>query len=184
MKKFHIKKILTVFLVSIIATIIAGIYGIIHDQITYTISSEYFTKFKFIQFNLANENDVNKIKFPRGFVAVVGFLATWWFGLFLGFILGLFNLLQSSWERMLLISSKAILIAVGIAFLTGIVGLLFGFVVLSYEPKSSFVNWFIPENLENFKNYIAVGSMHNFSYLGGILGLIVAMIYSYKKKYK
>ena len=26
---------------------LAGVYGILHDQVTYTISEEYFTRFKF-----------------------------------------------------------------------------------------------------------------------------------------
>ena len=37
----------------VIAIIIAGIYGAIHDQISFTFSEEYFTRFKFIQFNLS-----------------------------------------------------------------------------------------------------------------------------------
>lgn len=79
MKKFDVRKILTIFLVAAMASVIAGLYGVINDQITFSISSEYYTKFKFIQFNLANENNIDKIKFLRIFVAIVGFLATWWF---------------------------------------------------------------------------------------------------------
>ena len=60
MKMF--KKILTVFLIAVSASVIAGIYGIIHDQITYTVSPEYYMRFKFLQFNLANEGNVDKIK--------------------------------------------------------------------------------------------------------------------------
>lgn len=184
MEKFDIRKILTVFLVSIMAALLAGFYGMIHDQISYSISNEYYTKYKFIQFNLANENNVDKIKFPRLFVALVGFLATWWFGLFLGFILGLFNLIQSSWQKLFKVSFKAILIVMIIAFVTGIVGLFYGFLFLSNESQSNFESWFIPKNLENFKNFVAVGSMHNFSYFGGILGLIVGIFYSYKNRGK
>lgn len=182
MKKFDIKKLLTVFLVSAIAALLAGIYGMIHDQISYTISNEYFTKFKFIQFNLVNENNIDEIKFPRVFVAIVGFLATWWFGLFLGFILGVFNLIQSSWRKSFKVSFNAILIAIIVAFVTGIVGLFYGFLFLSNKPQMNFENWFIPKKLENFKNFIAVGSMHNFSYAGGVLGLIAGIFYSYKMR--
>jgi hypothetical protein len=31
-------------------TLLTGLYGIVHDQLTYSISSEYFTKFKYEQF--------------------------------------------------------------------------------------------------------------------------------------
>lgn len=182
MKKFDVRKILTIFLVAAMASVIAGIYGVINDQITFSISSEYYTKFKFIQFNLANENNIDKIKFPRIFVSIVGFLATWWFGLVLGFILGFINLIQTSWQNLFKVSFNALLIAILVTFITGILGLFYGFFFLSHQPRSNFEGWFIPYNLENFRNFIAVGSMHNFSYIGGILGLIVAIFYSYKKR--
>ena len=95
----------------------------INDQITFSISSEYYTKFKFIQFNLANENNIDKIKFPRIFVSIVVFLATWWFGLVLGFI----NLIQTSWQNLFKVSFNALLIAILVTFITGMLGLFYGF---------------------------------------------------------
>jgi len=56
--------------------LVAGAFGIVHDQITFSISPEYFTRIKFDQFAAFRGNLP-----PRGFVAVIGFLATWWFGL-------------------------------------------------------------------------------------------------------
>ena len=178
MRKFDVRKILTIFLVGLMASVMAGFYGVINDQITFSISSEYYTKFKFIQFNLANENNIDKIKFPRISVSIVGFLATWWFGLVLGF----FNLIQTSWQNLFKVSFNALLIAILVTFITGMLGLFYGFFFLSHQSRSNFEEWFIPYNLENFRNFIAVGSMHNFSYIGGILGLIVAIFYSYKKR--
>src|SRR5881394_2810515 len=62
--------------------LLAAVYGVIHDQITYTISPEYFTKMKFVQFDYAD------FGWPgRGFVAEIGALATWWAGLFAGWFL-------------------------------------------------------------------------------------------------
>ena len=42
------------------------------------------------------------------------------------------------------------------------------------------VDWWLPENLIDKKNFIAVGSMHNFSYLGGLIGLVAGIIYIVK----
>ena len=53
-----------------------------------------------------------------------------------------------------------------------------------YKPKEYFDNWFLPENLKDYKNFISVGSMHNFSYLGGLTGLIVGIIHSVNQKRK
>jgi hypothetical protein len=36
--------------------LVAGLFGIIHDEISYSVSNEYFTKFKFIQFRLLDTN--------------------------------------------------------------------------------------------------------------------------------
>jgi hypothetical protein len=42
------------FGLAVMGALIAGAYGILHDQISYTISPEYFTKLKFEQFHYAN----------------------------------------------------------------------------------------------------------------------------------
>src|SRR5262245_37428369 len=61
--------------VAFVGAIVAGGYGILHDQITYAISPEYFTKLKFEQFHCANFGFSERV-----FVGVIGFLATWWVG--------------------------------------------------------------------------------------------------------
>jgi len=64
---------------AVLGALIAGCYGVLHDQITYSISAEYFTRLKFLQFHYAD------FRFPaRVFVAEIGFLATWWVGLIAG----------------------------------------------------------------------------------------------------
>jgi hypothetical protein len=73
---------------------------------------------------------------------------------------------------------KAFLITIAVTFLTGFIGLLYGKVYLS----DGSVNWWLPENLVDKASFISVGSMHNFSYLGGFIGLIVGIIYIVKQK--
>ena len=62
---------------SVVGALFAGLYGIPHDQVTYSISSDYFTDLKFAQFHYANFGLPRRI-----FVAEIGFLATWWVGFF------------------------------------------------------------------------------------------------------
>jgi hypothetical protein len=176
------KKFLAFPILLIIAPIIAAGYGILHDQLTYSISPEYYTKFKFIQFGLV-ENATMAVSQPRLAVAYVGIMATWWMGIPIGIILASVGLIHENGKRMLIVTTKAFLLAIAVTFLTGLIGLIYGYFFLSKMPESDFQNWFLPENLANFKNYIAVGSMHNFSYLGGIAGLIAGIVYSiYNKK--
>ena len=37
-----------------VGALVAAVYGIVHDQITYSISPEYFTRLKFMQFHYAD----------------------------------------------------------------------------------------------------------------------------------
>jgi len=175
------KKILTLILIVIIAALIGGIYGAIHDQLTYTISPEYYTKFKFIQFELVDEGPEAHLSHPRLWVAAVGALATWWMGMLIGFILGLVGLIHADWQKMLRVTLRAFLITVSVAFVIGIIGLIYGRLFLANESVESFGNWFIPHNVIDFKNFVTVGSMHNFSYAGGIIGMIAGIVYSLRQ---
>jgi len=173
------KKFLILLVIMGLAPLIGGIYGILNDQLTYTISPEYYTQFKFYQFGLIDfVNDTNS----RIGVSVVGFLATWWVGLPIGIILGLVGLIHKNSKRMFYVSLRAIFVTVIVAFITGLIGLAYG----KFYLANTGVNWWLPENLIDTKNFIAVGSMHNFSYLGGLTGLIAGVIYSViqKRKYE
>jgi hypothetical protein len=67
---------------AVIGGLIAGCYGIAHDQFTYSISPEYFTKLKFKQFHYADFGWGN-----RAFAATIGFLASWWVGAIIAWFL-------------------------------------------------------------------------------------------------
>ena len=175
MKKFSI-----LILIVLIAPIIGGLYGILHDQLTYTISPEYYTKFKFYQFGLMDMGNEANFPNPRIQVSAVGFMATWWMGLPIGLILGLVGLIHRNHKRMFRVTTKAILITVAVALATGLIGLAYGKFYLADKG----VHWWLPENLIDTENFISVGSMHNFSYLGGLFGLIAGITYSAKQKRK
>lgn len=168
------KKTVLLFIVVVLSPVLAGLYGILHDQLTYTISPEYFTKFKFYQFGLAEEfgNDTI-LPDPRIWVAMVGFMATWWTGIVIGIGNGLVGLFQADAKTMLKTTINATLIIITVTVATGLAGFLYGRFYLAENG----VDWWLPDNLINRKAFITVGSMHNFSYLGGGLGLIAGMAY-------
>ena len=173
-------KLKAFLLIIILSPLIAGLYGIIHDQITYTISPEYYTKFKFYQFGLMDMGNEAIFPHPRIEVSLVGFLATWWFGLFIGMVLALVGWFHKNGQQMWSITMKSIFIVIITTLAVGIAGLIYG----KFYLAQTGVNWYLPENLIDKENFIAVGSMHNFSYLGGIIGLISGIIYSVKNKRK
>jgi len=153
----------------LISAILAGFYGVIHDQITYSISSEYFTKFKDRQFGIRPE----LLGGQRLAVAVIGFLATWWTGIIIGLGLGLTGFIYKSHKEMWKAIKKSIFLVFCVAVLAGFIGFLYGKIHLT----NTGVSWWLPDDLIDKDSFIVVGSIHNLSYLGGLLGLIVGIIY-------
>ncbi len=160
----------------VITILIAGIYGAIHDQISFTFSEEYFTRFKFIQFNLSWAYES-----PRLGAALVGFLATWWVGLILCSILGLFGFLFRDSKAMRASHLQAICLAVVVTFLTGIGGLIYAYQTVNSETVESYMQWVHP-GVTNPVQFVRVGFMHNASYLGGAIGLFVGIIFLVVKR--
>ncbi|MCL6220284.1 hypothetical protein [Zunongwangia pacifica] len=172
------KKILILILTIVLAPIIGGIYGILNDQLTYSISPEYYTKFKFYQFGLVDSGNEAIFLNPRFEVSIVGIMATWWMGLLIGGILGFVGLIHNGHKRRFRITMKAILITIAVTFFIGLIGLFYGKFYLNHAN----VDWWLPKNLIETEDFIAVGSMHNFSYIGGLIGLIVGIVYSINQR--
>src|SRR6187401_3401747 len=119
-------KFLTLIVLIIVSCLLAGLYGILHDQLTYTISPEYYTKFKFYQFGFMDIGNEAIFPNPRIEVSFVGLLATWWMGIPIGVILGLVGLIHKSSKVMFKVTFGAFLVAITLAFVTGLVGLAYG----------------------------------------------------------
>ena len=81
-------RFLTFIVLICVSMLIAGSYGALHDQISYTVSDEYFTKFKYKQFGLTHSDLPDRVK-----VAIIGFRASWWMGIPIGFIISAFGFL-------------------------------------------------------------------------------------------
>ena len=176
------RRVFGFLVLAILATVVASCYGIVHDQLTYSISPEYYTKFKFFQFgfeqtSLGNVVETNlgkeySMSEPRFGALLVGVMATWWFGALLGSILALVSIVLLK-TKVISWGLKAILIAVLVASLTGLAGYLFGSWMEPHIPAG----WYLPENVSDKHAFVLVGHMHNFSYAGGALGLLVGIAY-------
>jgi hypothetical protein len=65
------------------------------------------------------------------------------------------------------------------ALLIGIIALIYG--LLKYNINN-LPNFYIPEGVEDKVKFCVVGNMHNFSYIGGIVGMLVGIIHIIVKK--
>ena len=116
------KKFLTLLVLIAIAILAAGVYGIVHDQISYTVSPEYFTKFKFEQFRLVDSPLPDRVK-----AGIVGFLASWWMGIPIGILVGSMGLMHRGHQRMLQVSLQSFVLVVGFTLVVGLAGLAYGY---------------------------------------------------------
>jgi hypothetical protein len=153
---------------ALLGALVAGAYGVIHDQITYTISPEYFTKQKFQQFRYANFGYP-----PRVFVAEIGFLATWWVGFFATWFLAriavpAFPPVQARHyiARAMLIILSGALIGFGTGYL---IGLWHGPNYSAWEDAA----WAL--GIVNIRTFVWVAYIHNGGYLGALIGFLVAI---------
>jgi hypothetical protein len=170
------RKLIVFIAVIFLAIITAGVYGILHDQVTYTISNEYYTKFKFYQFDLMDEG-MKALPNPRLAVAAVGFMATWWTGFIIGTVIGITSMIFPGHEAMRRAALKAIGLTLLVTIKAALIGFLYGWLYLSHTN----IAWVAP-NVIDTRNFIIVGTIHNFSYLGGAIGLLISVVYLIKQR--
>jgi hypothetical protein len=163
-----------------VAIVIAAIYGVGHDQVTYTISPEYYTKYKFIQFNLADSGAAQHMTQPRSAVVMVGVKASWWMGGIIGAILGFFALVLFRADDLFRRTMQALGLTLLVALLGGAIGWYYGKNILAKQG----VLWWIPSNVTNKPAFITAGTIHDASYLGAAIGLLAGIIFLLIKKIK
>ena len=167
----YANKLRTFLFVVICTIVIASCYGILHDQVTYSISHEYYTKFKFIQFGLTEEGI--PVDTPRTAAIIVGIMATWWMGMFIGILFAGILLFFKTKTNIYGIYFRAVVLTFGITVLSGIAG----YIYAKTELVHTGVAWYLPAELVDRDSFICVGSIHNFSYIGGVLGCMAGTLY-------
>lgn len=150
----------------VLSTFLAALYGALHNQISYTIGPEYFTKIKFRQIGI----DENTFGGPRQGAAFVGVVSSWWVGTFVAFVLGFFGLIHLE-RDMFRRTFRALLLVLGIAIVFGLIGLGVG------ELLASNLDWAPPEKraLTDPQGVLTTWVMHVGSYVGGLLGLLIGI---------
>ena len=148
--------------------VLAGLFGVLHDQITYTISPEYFTRMKFDQFRAADFGFP-----PRGRVALIGFLGTWWVGLIGAWFLA--RLAVRKWQRPEKPVMKALLAIIGIAVAFGIAGYFVGPALLS--NRAGWPDALAGIGVTDAQAFHRVAAIHLGSYASAFLGWLTMLIF-------
>lgn len=170
--RFPLRKFGWMLLFGLVGAVIAGAYGILHDQITFRLGPEYFTKFKQVQFHYLDPTVPMLLS-----VVKIGFLATWWVGLFAGWFMGRVALPHEPVKQ----AARRSLWGVGGMIVTAMVfAIAAGLWAPTSLTDSRMPHWedmLATYHIEDPLAFIRVGYIHNASYLGGLVGLIGALIW-------
>ncbi len=159
----------------ILAPVLASFYGFIHDQITFSISEEFFTKFRF------NNYDLPYSWHPRAKAGMIGIINAWQVGIPFGIILTAVGRIHQNTRKLLFYTIYAYL-------LTFLFSLVFS-VIASYMPATSDILAVkhLPENILDPVAFQRVEKINNFGYVGGIIGMLFGIglhILLYKRDIK
>ena len=171
------KKLGIVLFTPLLVVPLAGLYGVLHNQISFSVSPEYFTRFKFQQFGLEGVRLPDRVR-----ASIVGFLAAWWMGVPVGFLVGASAAVHPSPRRMLKAVLESALIVVGVALLFGALGLAFGFLRTSHIRAVDYNDWYIPNHVHHLRRFLCAAYMHNASYLGAALAVLAAWGYQLMRR--
>lgn len=171
--RFNAKLLVQILLVACCGSLFAGIYGILHDQVTYTLAPEYFTRFKFTQFSYANFGLSDRL-----FVAIIGVLATWWVGFVAAWFLARVVLIRIPLPRAWALLAKGFALVLVFALLGGLIGALLPHLktvnLQQWEP------WMERLAVHDAAAFVRVSYIHNGSYLGAFIGLTIALVYCWR----
>jgi hypothetical protein len=150
------------------ACLVAGLYGALHNQASYTVSPDYFHAYKFHQFGLADG--------LRGRVgaSVVGWRASWWMGLLIGVPVLIVGLITPGWKAYLGRCLVAFAVVAGTALLVGLGALVWACFTVSEASPSG--RW-CPAHVADRLAFQRAATMHDYSYLGGFLGIVTGSLY-------
>lgn len=151
---------------TVVACVIAGGYGVVHNQVSYTVSPDYFHAFKFHQFRIPPGAQ------NRWGAAAVGWQAAWWLGLLIGppLIVLTHRRCRGRVPPNLLV--PAFLLVAGVAAVVGLGAL--GLSRWTIDERSVSERW-IPEDVADPVAYVRAGRLHDASYAGGLIGVFAAL---------
>jgi hypothetical protein len=152
---------------SLLGALFASLYGIVHDQITYSLSFEYFETVKFAQFSYSDFGAPKRI-----FVAEIGVLATWWVGFFCVWFVGRTVIRRVDAAAAAAVMRRAIWLVMACAAAGGVFGAL---IALSANDALIRYVWFVmlaEHGIQDSARFSLVACIHYGGYLGALFGTV------------
>ena len=168
MTRQSLARIAVVLPLVLTACVLSGLYGAIHNQISYTVAPEYFTQFKFEQFRIPPA-----IPHRLG-AAMVGWQAAFGMGGIVALCIVPAAMRQPRVWPVVVASLRGFAIVTGVTLAVGLLALAFAWLTLTPENVGEVQRY--GNAIEDDVAFWRAGTMHNFSYLGGVIGGIVGCV--------
>jgi hypothetical protein len=98
-------------------------------------------------------------------------------GIPIGLLVGAAGFIHRDYREMFRVTLWSFLVVVGFTFLFGLCGLIYGYSQTEHIDIADYRGWFIPSDVTDLRRFLCAGYMHNSSYLGGVLAILVAWIF-------
>jgi len=162
-----------IVIVTLVGALFGGLYGVLHDQVTYTIGPEYFTRFKFDQFSYARPSTDS----PRIFAGIIGFLASWWVGALTAWVLARISVRREGELPPNRVLAKAFALVFATTMVCGVIGFCWGIYRGTTGYSEGWLDWMASLGVLDEQSFMTVGYIHNASYIGGSLGMFFGISY-------
>ena len=154
----------------------ASLYGFLHDQITFSISEEFFTKFRFNDYNMPHSWH------PRAKAGMIGILNAWKTGIPFGIILTAVGRIHKNTHKLMMYTFYTYLVTF---FMTAV----FSTIAIYMPAPEEMIELVksMPVNITDPVAFQRVVRINNFGYIGGIIGMLMGIglhVFLYKRDIK
>jgi ABC-type Na+ efflux pump permease subunit len=108
-------------------------------------------------------------------VAKIGVLNTWRIGFLVSLVISSAAIIHANTQRMWRVTLEAYLIAMVVTIVCSLLGFVAGYI------DSSGIEILV-DSVRNKQQFIQVQTMHNFTYMGSILGMLAALFWHFYRR--
>jgi hypothetical protein len=144
-----------------VAPLISGAYGAVYDMIVFTFAPEFFTDYRFAQFELSGKMS------PIIGAGIIGFANSWKVGIPVGIVLGGLCYMHKDIQK----TFRYMMISYGIVILTTITASTFALLLMRNQLSE---NVYIGTDQGLQRTVEIIINMNNFAYTGALIGTACA----------
>ena len=170
-----VQKIFGMILIILLAILFASIFGALHNQLSYSVSNEFFEEYLFGNFGV-NEWGIQNERLKA---SIIGVLGSYWVGLYLGILYAIIYVFLKTNQNL-----KNILSAISLNLMVAFIGSIVGYILAHFFIPQENTGVFIDFGIQRPQNYIEAAYMNTGSYYAGFFGLVIGIIYLAMKNQK